>query len=104
MSSFIINIILLSVPAFLLGAFRTRWWWPVVLLFIVFSIGLIQDTLIISDVWELPLNTGLYSDLCCWTVWMVWSVLVGSLVQFENSSPKTAFISGLLLCFKLSLI
>ena len=97
MSTFILNIAVLSVPALLVGVMRHKWWWSWILVIATIFAGLLQQVLLFSDVWMLPLATGLLSDAWPVMIWLLWSITLSSAVSIRQTSLKTSAVLGLCL-------
>lgn len=97
MSTFILNIAVLSVPSLLVGVMRHKWWWAWVLIILTILAGLLQQVLIFSDLWTLPMATGLISDAWPLMVWLMWSVTLSSAVNLRSHSLKMSAILGVCL-------
>ena len=94
MSTFILNIAVLSIPSLLLGVMRHKWWWTWVLIIATIFAGLMQQVLILSDVWMLPIATGLMDDAWLLMIWLLWSVTLSSAVTIRSVSLKTSALMG----------
>ena len=66
-----------TVPLLLLGLYRTRWYWSLVVFAVLFVIGLVNESLIPSDLWALPSYTQMSQHIALIVCWVIFSVSLG---------------------------
>ena len=95
MSSFVISIVVLSIPALGLALFRTTWWWPMLLYVMGMLLGQGMGWLQLSDWVHLFHDTGLFMDGLPVVVWLIWSICAGASFDTTNVSTRDALPLGL---------
>ena len=97
-TEFVAPIVLLSIPACLLGIFRHSWWWSLALLVLAYGIGLSQGLLYIQDVWNLPLATHFVFDARTTLFAFLLSIVIGHWIPVVSGiHRKQAILVGALL-------
>lgn len=97
-TEFVAPIVLLSIPAFLLGIFRHSWWWSVVLLVLAYGLGLSQGLLYFADIWNLPADTHLLFDARTTLFALLLSIAIGHWIPVVGGiRRKQAILVGALL-------
>ncbi len=94
MQSFIIPIVVLSIPALCLSLFRKTWWWPLLCWLVGMVAGVVMGWLSVGDVWTLPFDTQLGTDAVPIVVYLIWSALVGSALRWTPTSDRDALLLG----------
>ena len=90
MPSFVVPILVLSVPAFAVALFRRTWWWPMLLWVLGMAIGQVMGWLVLIDWIALFTDTVLLQDGLVIALWIVWSILAGVGINSNDSSMKDA--------------
>lgn len=94
MQSFVISIVVLTIPALALALFRRTWWWPMALyvvgMLLAQGMGFIQ----LSDWVQLFQYTGLFVDGLPVLLWLVWSICAGASFDTTNVSIREAIPLG----------
>lgn len=97
MQSFVISVVVLSIPALLLGFFRRQFWWPLLAWVLGMIVGQVMGVISITEVFTLLTDTGLLLDARRFNLWVVWSILVGSAIRISSLNSRGFFALGV--CF-----
>ena len=97
MQSFVMSVVVLSIPAVLLGLFRRRLWWPLLVWDLGMILGEVMGLVSIMEFSTLLTDTGLILDAQRFNLWMVWSILVGSAIRISSLNSRESFALGV--CF-----
>jgi hypothetical protein len=89
----------LFLPLLLLGFYRKKWWMPGIVFVFLFLLGLMQESLIFSDLWMLPSYTNLWENGLSVFLWVLLGLLWSAAFPVRKiySARLTAFLMGLCL-------
>ena len=95
MQSFVISIVVLTLPALALALFRHTWWWPLALYVFGMLLGQGMGFIQLSDWVQLFQHTGLLVDGLPVLLWIIWSICAGSSFDTTQVSVRQAIPLGL---------
>ena len=97
MQSFVISVIVLAMPALLLGFFRRKVWLPWVVCVLGIIVGQVMGLVSVTELTTLLIDTGLLLDAQQIILWIVWSILAGSAIRISSLNSRGYFALGV--CF-----
>jgi len=95
MQSFVISIVVLTIPSLALALFRRTWWWPLVLYVVGMLLGQGMGFIQLSDWVQLFQHTGLFVDGLPVLLWLIWSICAGASFDTTNVSVRETIPLGI---------